>query len=93
MHVCKPTRSVCEYGLSTAVGPLNVGVLASGGGDDGGWLAVRDAGDTGKVVSHPFAPRGERVGLAVASRVLPSEPLAAWPNQQLLLKRASNLGA
>ena len=43
-------RSVCEYGLSAAVGPLNVGVLAAGGADDGGWLAVRDAGDTGKRV-------------------------------------------
>lgn len=44
-------RSVCEYGLSAAVGPLNVAVLAAGGGDEGGWLSVRDAGGTGRVVS------------------------------------------
>ncbi|GBF89670.1 ATP-dependent zinc metalloprotease FTSH, chloroplastic-like [Raphidocelis subcapitata] len=44
-------RAVCEYGLSPAVGPLNVSVLsAGGGGDDAGWLSVRDGGGTGRVV-------------------------------------------
>ncbi len=36
-------RAVSEFGLSAAVGPLNVGVLASGGGEDGSWL-LRDNG-------------------------------------------------
>eukprot|EP00879_Flechtneria_rotunda_P011220 GHRR01011719.1.p1 GENE.GHRR01011719.1~~GHRR01011719.1.p1 ORF type:complete len:123 (+),score=40.05 GHRR01011719.1:266-634(+) len=42
-------RSVSEFGLSAAVGPLNVGVLAAGDGDDGAWL-MRDNGDMAKLV-------------------------------------------
>lgn len=42
-------RSVSEYGLSAAVGPLNVGVLAAGGGDDGAWL-MRDNGNMAALV-------------------------------------------
>lgn len=42
-------RSVSEFGLSAAVGPLNVGVLASGGADDGAWL-MRDNGTMAQLV-------------------------------------------
>eukprot|EP00878_Enallax_costatus_P029091 GHUV01031495.1.p1 GENE.GHUV01031495.1~~GHUV01031495.1.p1 ORF type:complete len:113 (-),score=37.08 GHUV01031495.1:492-830(-) len=42
-------RSVSEFGLSAAVGPLNVGVLAAGGADDGAWL-MRDNGNMAKLV-------------------------------------------
>eukprot|EP00775_Hariotina_reticulata_P009472 gene9472-9637_t len=42
-------RSVSEFGLSAAIGPLNVGVLAAGGADDGAWL-MRDNGDMAKLV-------------------------------------------
>jgi ATP-dependent Zn protease len=41
-------RSVSEYGLSAAVGPLNVGVLAAGS-DDGAWL-MRDNGKMATLV-------------------------------------------
>lgn len=42
-------RSVSEFGLSAAVGPLNVGVLAAGGSDDGAWL-MRDNGTMAQLV-------------------------------------------
>jgi cell division protease FtsH len=42
-------RSVSEFGLSAAVGPLNVGVLAGGGSDDGAWL-MRDNGNMAQTV-------------------------------------------
>jgi ATP-dependent Zn protease len=42
-------RSVSEFGLSAAVGPLNVGVLAAGGADDGAWL-MRDNGTMAQLV-------------------------------------------
>lgn len=42
-------RSVSEFGLSAAVGPLNVGVLAAGGADDAAWL-MRDNGNMAKLV-------------------------------------------
>lgn len=38
-----------EFGLSAAVGPLNVGVLAGGGSDDGAWL-MRDNGNMAQTV-------------------------------------------
>lgn len=41
-------RSVSEFGLSAAVGPLNVGVLAAGS-DDGAWL-MRDNGKMATLV-------------------------------------------
>lgn len=42
-------RSVSEFGLSAAVGPLNVSVLASGGADDGAWL-MKEGGGMSKLV-------------------------------------------
>ena len=42
-------KSVTEFGLSLAVGPMNVGVLAAGSGEDGAWL-LKDNGNISKVV-------------------------------------------
>lgn len=42
-------RSVSEFGLSAAVGPLNVAVLAAGGSDDGAFL-MRDNGNMAQLV-------------------------------------------
>lgn len=44
-------KAVTEYGLSSAVGPLNVGVLASGGGEDGAFL-LKDSGDMSRLVER-----------------------------------------
>ncbi|GFH31439.1 cell division protease FtsH [Haematococcus lacustris] len=41
-------RAVSEFGLSLAVGPLNVGVLAAGGAEDAGlWGALGNSGGGG----------------------------------------------
>lgn len=42
-------KAVSEFGLSREVGPLNVGVLAAGGSDEGSWL-MKDSGRMAQVV-------------------------------------------
>ncbi|GMH42487.1 hypothetical protein BSKO_10406 [Bryopsis sp. KO-2023] len=44
-------RTVTEFGLSTRIGPLNVGTLVNGGGDDGG-LVLRDGGKVSQLVEE-----------------------------------------
>lgn len=50
-------RSVSEFGLSAAVGPLNVGVLAAGS-DDGAWL-MRDNGKMATLVEAEVRTRSK----------------------------------
>jgi cell division protease FtsH len=42
-------KAVSEFGLSREVGPLNVGVLAAGGSEEGSWL-MKDSGRMAQVV-------------------------------------------
>lgn len=61
-------RSVSEYGLSAAVGPLNVSVLAAGGSDEGAWF-MKDGGSMAKLVEQEV--KGTLEGaLAVAMAVV-----------------------
>ncbi|KAG2446832.1 hypothetical protein HYH02_008392 [Chlamydomonas schloesseri] len=47
------TRAVSEFGLSRILGPINVGVLTSGGADGGDGLGVlKDGGDMGRLVER-----------------------------------------
>lgn len=57
-------RSVSEFGLSAAVGPLNVGVLAAGGSDDGAWL-MRDNGTMAQLVEAEVGGCWSRVAFSV----------------------------
>jgi hypothetical protein len=52
---------VSEFGLSAAVGPLNVGVLAAGGADDGAWL-MRDNGTMAQLVEQEVRCGAVRCG-------------------------------
>lgn len=60
-------RSVSEFGLSAAVGPLNVGVLAAGGSDDGAWL-MRDNGTMAQLVEAEVGGCG-RITLSLSARL------------------------
>lgn len=41
-------KAVSEFGLSSAIGPLNVGVLAAGGSDEGAWF-MKDSGNLARL--------------------------------------------
>lgn len=42
-----------EFGLSSAIGPVNVGVLAAGGSDDGGLgVLMKDGGSMARLVER-----------------------------------------
>ncbi len=42
-------KAASEFGLSASVGPMNVGVLAAGGSEEGSWFGKGD-GDVAKLV-------------------------------------------
>lgn len=44
-------KAVSEFGLSPAIGPLNIGVLAAGGSDEAAWF-MKDSGNLSRLVER-----------------------------------------